>query len=71
MRAVTVNATAFASIHSALGDDDAALEWLDRAVEQREPIISTLAAWPIVDHVRAHRRCATLLARMKLPPRGG
>lgn len=61
-----VNATAFACIYSALGESDTAVEWLDRAIIQREPIVSTLATWPIFDPLRDHSRFPALLRKMNL-----
>src|SRR6266568_7642310 len=49
-----VNATAFANIYTALGEIDAAVDWLDKAIDQREPIVTLLKTWPIFDRVRSH-----------------
>lgn len=65
-----VNATSLATIHTALGEIDEAMRWLERAVDQREPIIvATLDSWPIFDPVRSHPRYRDLLRQMRLPER--
>jgi eukaryotic-like serine/threonine-protein kinase len=65
-----VNATALACIEAAVGDIDRAIEWLHRAIDQREPIISTLSTWPVFDPVRSHADYPVLLRKMNLPVSG-
>ena len=57
---------AHAQIHLALGDTDAAFEWLDRAVEERDPHIFDLPCKPIWDAIRADPRFTALLHKMRL-----
>jgi eukaryotic-like serine/threonine-protein kinase len=61
-----VNATVFANIYAALGEIDAAVDWLDKAIDQREPIVTLLKTWPIFDRVRSHPKYPTLLRKMNL-----
>ncbi len=65
-----VNATALACIEAAVGDTDRAIGWLHRAIDQREPIISTLGTWPVFDPVRTHAEYPVLLRKMNLPVSG-
>jgi tetratricopeptide (TPR) repeat protein len=61
-----VNATAFANIYCALGEIDTALDWLERAIDQREPIVTLLKTWPLFDGLRGHPRYPGLLSQMNL-----
>lgn len=60
------NACAFGNIYAALGDIETAVEWLDRAIEQREPIVTLLKTWSIFDPIRSHPRYPELLRKMNL-----
>jgi eukaryotic-like serine/threonine-protein kinase len=63
---IHVNASAMAGVYVAQGDLDSGAEWVDRAIEQREPIITTLKYWPIFDRLRSHPRYPALLRKMNL-----
>jgi tetratricopeptide (TPR) repeat protein len=63
---IHVNASAMAGVCVALGDLDSGAEWVDRAIEQREPIITTLKYWPAFDRLRSHPRYPALLRKMNL-----
>jgi len=55
-----------AQIHLGLGETDAVFEWLDRAVEERDPGILDLPCKPIWDVVRPDPRFTALLGKMRL-----
>ena len=55
-----------AQIHMGLGETDAAFEWLDRAVEERDIHILDLPCKPIWDGLRADPRFTALLRKMRL-----
>ena len=46
----------FALGHIGLGDWDAAFEWLDRAIEARDPIVMPIKTFPFLDPVRGDPR---------------
>lgn len=63
------NAAAIARIHLGLGDRDAALRWLDRAAEWREPFFASESmAAPLFDPLRGSPRFAALLRRVGFDP---
>jgi tetratricopeptide (TPR) repeat protein len=49
-----------------LGDWDSAFEWMDRAVEGRDPIIMPIKSFPFLDPVRGDARYGALLKKMRL-----
>jgi serine/threonine-protein kinase len=57
-----------AAIHMGLGRTDAALDWLERAVDERQVGYYLPSVDPIYDPLRAHPRFIALLQKMKLPP---
>ena len=57
---------ALAQVHLALGDKDGAFLWLDRAVEERNPVVFNLKAAPQWDPIRADPRYHKLLKRLNL-----
>lgn len=59
-------ASSVASIHLALGDIDAGFSWLERAVDERDPIVLKLHIYPTVDPIRADPRFVALLRKMNL-----
>jgi serine/threonine-protein kinase len=61
-----VGPSAFAGVHAALGQADAAFEWLERAYAAREGV-EMLKVWPGYDPLRADPRFAELLERMSFP----
>jgi serine/threonine-protein kinase len=58
--------TSRAQVHLGLGETDAVFQWLERAVEQRDPLILDLPCKPIWDGVRHDPRFEALLRRMRL-----
>jgi len=56
----------FAWCHIGLGDWDAALDWMDRAIEARDPIIMPIKSFPFLDPVRGDARYQALLRKMHL-----
>jgi pentatricopeptide repeat protein len=59
-------ATPIAAVNAALGEIDTAVEWVEKAIEQREPIITILKVWPAFDPIRSHPRYPGLLKQMNL-----
>ncbi len=49
------------------GENDRALEWLERAYEARDPNMPYLSAMPFFDNLRDDPRFQDLLRRMNLP----
>jgi hypothetical protein len=56
----------FAVIHQGLGEMDKALDWYEKAVDEREPLMLQFNVHPNYDPVRAHPRYPALLRRMNL-----
>ncbi len=56
---------AFAWAYLGLGDGRA-FEWLERAVDARDPVMTHLPSMPFYDGVRADSRFRALLAKMRL-----
>ncbi|HWY54931.1 MAG TPA: tetratricopeptide repeat protein [Terriglobales bacterium] len=56
-----------ARLHSALGEQDRAFEWLEKAYEVRDDQLPEVKAEPLFDGVRSDPRYADLLRRMNLP----
>ncbi len=61
-----VPASTFFMGHIGLGERDAAFEWMDRAVETRDPIIMPIKTFPFLDPLRGDPRYAALLHKMHL-----
>jgi Flp pilus assembly protein TadD len=61
-----VSPVAFSMVHAALGDNDAAFEWLDRAYEERRGWLCYLKVEPLLDGLRGDPRFSRLLERMRL-----
>ena len=55
-------------LHAYRGDADAAFEWLDRAYDQKDPLVGWIRKDPLLANVRDDPRFAALLRRMDLPP---
>jgi eukaryotic-like serine/threonine-protein kinase len=53
-------------VHLGWGDHDTALDYLERALEERPYLMSYLAVHPVVDPLRSEPRFATILERMAL-----
>lgn len=62
-----VPAIELALLHTALGDTDAALDWLDRGLEEHSRWMELLAVHPVVDPLRGHPRFQRILRVMRLP----
>lgn len=56
----------FALAHIGLDDWVAAFEWLEKAVEARDPIVMPIKTFPFMDPVRNDPRYRALLSRMNL-----
>jgi adenylate cyclase len=68
-RLTYVPASALALVHGGLGEWDESLEWIVRAVEERDPVIVTsLKTAPAYDSLRSHPAYHTLLRKMNLEP---
>ena len=61
-----VSPVAFAMVHAALGEADAAFSWLDRAYEERRGWLAYLNVEPMLDPLRGDPRFRRLLERMRL-----
>jgi hypothetical protein len=61
---------AFALLHAGLGDTTPAFHWLERAAEERDPLlIYFLVTDPFLEGLRKDPRGTALLRRMNLPVR--
>jgi serine/threonine-protein kinase len=60
-------ALAFAVVHVGLGEHDQALNWLEKAYEERFNRLAYLRREPVWDPLRADPRFADLLRRINLP----
>ena len=60
--------TSFAWIHLGLGEIDAAMDWLDRAVDERDQFMMPIKSYRFFDPLRADPRFQALLRKMKLEP---
>ncbi|HEX5045390.1 MAG TPA: protein kinase [Candidatus Polarisedimenticolaceae bacterium] len=61
------NAFAVAMAHAALGEADAAFEWLERALEDRDYLLPFVRVAPSFDFLRGDPRYAALAQRMRAP----
>ena len=61
-----VSANGIAGLHAHLGDNDAAIEWAQKAIEQRDPFIILLKNFPAFDGIRSDQRYPALLRQMNL-----
>ncbi len=59
--------TDFAQIHTALGNNDEAFNWLERAVEVRDADLFMIQAFPVWDPLRDDPRFDELLRRLNFP----
>ena len=60
--------TNFAHVHLGLGEIDAAFEWFDRAVEERDQNMMPILSYAHFDPLREDPRFAALLRKMNLEP---
>jgi TolB-like protein/Tfp pilus assembly protein PilF/tRNA A-37 threonylcarbamoyl transferase component Bud32 len=68
-RSTYVPASALAFAYAGVGEPDQSLTWMERAIEERDPIIVTgLKSAPTYDRVRAHPAYPALLRKMHLEP---
>lgn len=58
--------TSFAHVHLGLGEFDAAFEWFDRAIEERDQTMMPILSYAHFDPLRADPRFAALLRKMNL-----
>jgi tetratricopeptide (TPR) repeat protein len=58
--------TSFAHVYLGLGEFDAAFEWFDRAVEERDQMMMPILSYAHFDPIRRDPRFAALLRKMKL-----
>ena len=58
--------TSFAWIHLGLGEIDQAFSWMERAIEERDPIIVPIKSFPFMDPLRSDPRFEALLRKMNL-----
>ena len=57
-----------AAIYAGLGDQEQALKWLDKAVEERDIWLMNLKVDPVFAKLRSQRKFTDLLARIRLRP---
>ena len=57
-----------AAIYAGLGDQEQALKWLDRAVEERDIWLMNLKVDPVFAKLRSQRKFTDILARIRLRP---
>jgi tetratricopeptide (TPR) repeat protein len=55
-----------AMVYNGLGDKNKALEWLERACEDRDPGVRELKVNPLLDNIRSEPRFKALLQKMNL-----
>jgi Flp pilus assembly protein TadD len=56
-----------ATMHAWHGDTEAAFTWLERAYQQRDGLMSTIAFDPLLNSLHGDPRWAELMDRMELP----
>jgi TolB-like protein/tetratricopeptide (TPR) repeat protein len=61
-----IPASCFAWIHLGLGALDEAFAWMNRAIDERDPMMTPIRSYPFFDSIRADPRFAGLLRKMKL-----
>ncbi len=61
-----VSPVAYATIHLGLGNADAALDWTDKAYEERRGWLAYLTVNPMFDSLKGNRRFEALIDRMGL-----
>jgi hypothetical protein len=58
--------TSFAHVHLGLGEFDAAFQWFERAVEERDQIMMPILSYAHFDPIRKDPRFAAMLRKMNL-----
>ena len=61
-----IPSTCFAVVHLGLGEQERALDWLERGFEQQEMTLASLGVNPIYDALRGDTRFQTLLKRLRV-----
>ena len=61
-----ISPTTIGSIYVALGDNDKAFEWFDRALQQRDYLLVMMKTDPMFNNVRSDPRFAALMQRVGL-----
>jgi TolB-like protein/tetratricopeptide (TPR) repeat protein len=61
-----IPASCFAWIHLGLGELEKCFEWMNRAVDERDPMMTPIRSYPFFDPIRADPRFAALLRKMNL-----
>jgi TolB-like protein/Tfp pilus assembly protein PilF len=61
-----IPASCFAWIHLGLGELEEAFAWMNRAVDERDPMMTPIRSYPFFDPIRADPRFAVLLRKMNL-----
>ncbi len=65
-RTKPMSSSLMALVHMGLGEKDLALEWLEKAYEQRSQWLAFLKIWPLFDGVRSDPRFKALLKKIGL-----
>jgi len=63
-----VDPWAIALVYTGLGEKDQAMEWLEKAYQNRDHDIAWCKTWPHFDPLRSDPQFQNLLRRMNLPP---
>jgi serine/threonine protein kinase len=66
--ATYVPPSCFAWIHLELGNADDAFQWMDRAIDARDPMMMPIQSYPFLDSFRSDPRYHALLQKMNLEP---
>jgi tetratricopeptide (TPR) repeat protein len=61
-----VDPEAFALVYAGLGNKDSALEWLQKAIDDRQGWVTFIKTEPMLDNLRSDPRFEELLGRMGL-----
>ena len=61
-----VPATDFAWTYLGLGEVDEALIWMDRAIDERDPMMIPIKSYPFLDPLRGNLRFHALMRKMNL-----
>ena len=61
-----IPSTCFAVVHLGLGEEERALDWLERGFEQQEMTLASLGVNPIYDALRGDTRFQALLKRLRV-----